>query len=368
MSVFKYADDEIGQKEMIMTVASMLIGVGVLTLPRLVAHETSSSDGWISILLAGAVTLLFGIIVSKLGSRFNQKSFFEYTSIIASKPVAYVLTFLQSIYFFLFCAYEMRAIASISKQYLFDRTPIEFVALSFLLVIIYAVSGSSVGLIRLNVMFLPLVLSIALLMLALSIGIFEFSNLKPFFITPPLGILKGSEQAMYSMLGFEIVLFYISLMRRPKETTKAMVYGIAIPVIFYLIIFIFGIGIFSHAGTVNIMFPAIEIAKEIEIPGEFFERFESVFFVIWMMTIFNTTSMAMDVSRICLTSVFKKMSKRTCILILSPLVYLLGMFPKDQVEFAMLGNIISYSGVLFAAVVPTMLLIVAKVRGVTENG
>lgn len=368
MKVFKYADESIGQKEMIMTISSMLIGVGVLTLPRLVAGVTNSSDGWISILLAGGMALIFGIIVAKLGSRFKEKSFFEYASLVVTKPVAYVLTFLQSMYFFLFCAYEMRAIASISKQYLFDRTPIEFVAVTFLLVVIYAVSGSRVGLIRLNVLFLPIVLSIALLMMALSLGIFEINNLKPIAITSPLGILKGSEQAMYSMLGFEIVLFYVSLMKRPKETTKAMVYGIAIPVLFYLIIFIFGLGIFSHAGIVNIMYPAIEIAKEVKIPGEFFERFESVFFVIWIMTIFNTTSMAMDVSLICLTSLFAKLSKRTVILILSPLVYLVGMFPKDQVEFSSMGSIISYSGIVFAVIMPTVLLILSKARGVADNG
>ncbi|WP_079914582.1 endospore germination permease [Paenibacillus sp. 32352] len=368
MGIFKYADEEVGQKEMIMTVSSMLIGVGVLTLPRLVASSTKSSDGWMSILLAGTITVVFGIVVSMLVNRYHHKTFFEYACLIVTKPIACVLIFLQGIYFFLFCAYEMRAIASISKQYLFVRTPIEFIAMTFLLVVIYAVSGSRVGLIRLNVLFLPIVLSIALLMMALSIGIFDLNNLKPFFISSPKEILNGSQQAMYSMLGFEIVLFYGSLMRRPKETAKAMVYGIAIPVIFYLIIFIFGIGIFSHAGAMNIMYPAIEIAKEVKIPGEFFERFESLFFVIWMMTIFNTTSMAMDVSVICYTSLFKKMSKRTCILILSPIVYLLGMLPKDQAEFTMLGDLISYLGILFAGVLPLMLLILAKLRGVTDCG
>ena len=368
MRVFKYADEEIGQKEMVMTVASMMIGVGVLTLPRLIAKETKSSDGWISILLAGAITLIFAWIVAKLVSRFKRKSFFEYTSLIATKPVAYILTSLQCVYFFLFCAYEVRAIASISKQYLFDRTPIEFVALTFLLVIVYAVSGSRVGLIRLNVLFLPLVLSIATLMLSLSVGLFEINNLKPFFITPPTGILGGAEQGVYSMLGFEIPLFYSSLMKRPKEVTKAVLYGVSISILFYLVIFIFGMGIFSHDGTLNIMYPAIEIAKEIEIPGEFFERFESVFFVIWMMTIFNTTSMAMDVSVICLTSVFRKISKRACILMLSPLVYFLAMLPKDQVEFATLGTILSSIGVVFAGALPIVLLILAKIRGVEQHG
>jgi len=368
MRVFKYADEEIGQKEMVMTISSMMIGVGVLTLPRLVANVTQSSDGWISILAAGGVTLFLGWIVAKLVGRFKSQSFLEYTTRITSRPVACILAALQCVYYFLFCAYEMRAIASISKQYLFDRTPIEFIALSFLLVVIYAVSGSRVGLIRLNVLFLPIILTVAMLMMSFSVGLFEIKNLKPVFITPPVGILNGTQEAINSMLGFEILLFYNSIMKRPQEAVKAVVYGVSIPVVFYLIIFIFGIGIFSHDGAMNIMYPAIEIAKEIQIPGEFFERFESVFFVIWMMTIFNTTSMAMDVSVICLTSIFRRLSKRASILMLSPVIYLFGMFPKDQVEFAKAGTIISYAGIVLAGVVPITLLIIARIRRVEGNG
>ncbi|OPA80387.1 spore gernimation protein [Paenibacillus selenitireducens] len=367
MGIFNYADEEIGQREITMTVASMIIGLGVLTLPRLVASETMSSDGWISILVAGGIALFFGWIVSKLCGRFKRMTFYEYTSLIVTKPVAYVLTLLQAVYFLMFCAYEMRAVASISKQYLFDRTPIEVIALTFLLVVIVAVSGSRVGIIRLCVLFLPIVLFFVIVMLAFSVELFEWENLKPMFITDGKHIYSGARQVIYSMLGYEIVMFYSILMRKPKESTKAIIIGISIPILLYLIIFIIAIGIFTREGTINIMYPAIEIAKEIEIPGQFFERFESVLFIIWIMTLYNTSSIVMDVSVHCLTSAIKKLDKRTCLLILSPIIFLISMFPKDQVEYVYLGTIISIMGIAFAAIIPTSLLIVAAIRGVQSS-
>jgi spore germination protein len=187
------------------------------------------------------------------------------------------------------------------------------------------------------------------------------------FITDGKHIYSGAMQVIYSLLGYEVVMFYSLLMRKPKESTKAILFGISIPILLYFIIFIFAIGIFSREGTINIMYPAIELAKEIEIPGEFFERFESVFFIIWIMTIFNTSSIAMDVSAHCLTTTMKKLDKRTCIIILSPIIFLISMFPKDQVEYAYLGTIISFMGIAFAAIIPTSLLIVAAIRGVRSS-
>lgn len=368
MKNFEYADEEIGQKEIILTVSSMMIGVGVLTLPRLVAKSTNSSDGWFSILLAGGITLGCAWLIAKLVSKFKKQTFFEYSSTLATKPVAYVLTFMQFCYFIMFCAYEIRAIANIAKQYLFDRTPVEIITLTFLLVVIYAVSGTRVGVIRLNVLFLPIVLLVTAMMLFFSIGLFDFENLRPFFVSDWKQILKGTQDSVYSLLGFETVLFYASLMNRPKEATKGIMIGVAISVVLYLCIFIFTIGIFTHDGTMNIMYPAIEIAKEIQIPGQFFERFESLFFVIWIMTIFNTTCMAMDISVDCLSSMYKSVNKRTWILILSPLIYLGCMIPKDLVEFATFGNLISYTGIVMAILVPAVLLLLTKIRKVNQHG
>ena len=367
MKTFEYADHEVGRKEIAISVASMMIGVGILTLPRSLALATESSDGWISILLAGGLTLAAAWLMSRLARRFHKKTFFEYTSMIVSKPAAYALTLLQCAYFLMFSAYETRAIAGISKFYLFERTPVEAISLSFLLIVIYAVSGSRAGIIRLNVLFLPIVLFIAVVMLSFSIGLFQFDHLQPHFISSGKQIMSGTKSVIFSLLGFELILFYASLMNRPKDVTKAVLTGISIPLVLYMMIYLFAIGIFSRIGTLNIMYPAIEIAKEIIIPGEFFERFESIFFVIWIMTIFNTTCMALDIAVLCLTSMFSKTGKRTWIMILSPVVYLACMFPKDEVEFYSFGTLISLTGVAAAGIMPGLLLFIAKIRGVKDH-
>lgn len=362
MKPFEYGDQEISYKEMLFAVPSMIVGVSILTLPRLVAEAVQSSDGWISILLAGSFACLFGWSMAKLASSYPRRTFYEYTTIITAKPIAFVFTIYLFLYFALFAGFVVRSIADISKQYLFDRTPVEVVALLFWLIVIYAVSGSRAGILRLNLLFFPLVLGIVSFLLIISIGIFEIKNLKPVFVSEWGGLLNGAKESIFSLLGFEVLLFYTSMANNPEKAPKAAVIGTIIPVVLYIAVYIIVIGIFSIEGAVHVVHPTIELAKEIHIPGEFFERFESLFFLIWIMTIFNTAAMSLDITIITLGSLWKRAKKMTLILIVSPSVYLISMMPQDTVQLSTLGTVISWSGLIFAGTVPFALLLIAKLR------
>ncbi len=364
MRVFEYGDEEISKKEMMLGTTSMVIGIGILTLPRLVANATESSDGWISIMIAGMLAIILAWIAAKLASQFPKMSFITYTGIIATKPVAVFLTCIIFCHFFLFTAYLTRGIANISKQYLFDKTPIEVIALIFVLIVTYAVAGTRVGLLRLNMLFIPIVLIIITCLLLFSSSLVEPSNLKPLFVTSWSSILVGAKESVFSLLGFEIVLFYISMMNRPQDAPKAVVIGMVIPVVLYIVVYFFIISVFSVEATRQVIYPTIELAKEIVLPGEFFERFESVFFLIWIMTIFNTSSMALDVCIWSISSIFKKVKKMTWIWIITPFVYIVAMLPQDLIQYAKFGVLISSLGFAIIAIVPISLLIVAKIRGV----
>ncbi|MGG1519389.1 endospore germination permease [Paenibacillus oryzisoli] len=364
MNNFTYGDKEMKLRDMAVSISSMVVGVGILTLPRLVATSTEASDGWMSILAAGIVMLGAAYILAKFAVLYHAEGFFAFTSRLVGKPVAAVIVCGMFLYYLLFAAYVIRAISNISKQYLFERTPVEVVALIFLLVVIYAVAGTRIGLVRLNMLFLPIVLAIIGIVLIFSLSIFHVADLKPFFVTGWKGLFVAAKDSVLSFLGFELVLFYITMMRNPKDAPKAALIGVAMPVILYLAVYVIGVGVFTHYALREIGYPAVELAKEIEIPGEFFERFESIFFAIWMMTIFNTSSMAVDLAVYNLSHLFPKASRKSLAFTLSPFIYFIGMLPRNVTEFAKVGAYVSYLGLLIGILLPSLLFVLAKLRGV----
>jgi len=361
---FEYGDGEIGTMEVSYGVCNMVIGFGVLTLPRTLAGMTESSDAWMSIVLGGAVALGFGWMVASLMARFPKQGFRDMAAAVSNKAIANAATLIFALYTLLFVSYETRALANISKLYLFDRTPEEAISFFFLLVVIYGVAGPSISLLRLNLLFLPAVLSILLVVLAMNLPLFNVHNLKPAFITDWKGVASASKGTIFSFLGFEIFLFYNAWVNKPGKARRAVLSGLAVPFVVYLLVFLFVIGIFGSVVVRNTLYPTAELAKQVEIPGGFFERFESIFFTIWVMSLFNTAVMAFDVTLIAIRAVLPKTGRMTWILILGPVVYLIAMQPQSVTEIETFGEWISYAGLAVGWGFPAVLLLAAAVRRV----
>ncbi|MDI4644738.1 GerAB/ArcD/ProY family transporter [Cohnella hashimotonis] len=362
MKTFDYGDNQIGTREVSMTISSIMIGIGILTLPSMLASHIEASDGWVSILAAGSIAAACGLVVCRLTSRFQGSTFHNYTAKIATKPIASLISAIYGIYFLLYLAYEVRSIAKISRMYLLENTPIAFITVAFLLIVVYAVSGTTAAMLRLNTMFLPIVLLISGVVLLFGIELMSFNNLKPFMTTSPLELVAGTKDTTFALLGFEVLLFYAPLLRPTVRTEKAMLIGIAIPVVLCLLTYLYSVAIFTREATAQILFPTVEIAKEVRLPGQFFERLESIFFTVWIMTIFNTSCMAMEASVSCLQAIVSKFDKRLCILILCPIAYFINMLPENMLQYQRFGWIVSYIGYGTAGAIPIILLIVARLR------
>lgn len=367
MKSFKYADELISAKEIMIAVPSMVIGVGVLSLPGVLADSTMAADGLFLLLVAGIVAILFTWLVSRLAVKFPHQSFFEYCSLLVSRPVSIAFSVLWAFQGIFLVAYETRVIAAVSIKYLFDQTPLAVIGLVFLLVVMYAVFGSRVGLFRLNMLFFPIIVFISIVLVGLALVYIEKANFLPVFETDISELWKATQQSLFSFVGFGIILFYAKFVKNPKELPKKAAFGMSFAVGLYTIIFIVCIGSFGNQATGNLLYPTVELAKEVEVPGGFFERFESLFFVIWIMAIFNTTAIALDVSVLALNSLFKKDRKKQLIFVLAPLAYLIGMLPKDAAEVTVFGTFISYYGLGITVSITIILLIIAKLRKVKPN-
>jgi len=304
------------------------------------------------------------VLGTKLATLFPNQSFLSYTSFLVSRPVAIVLTLANVCIGLVLSAFSVRSVAFISQQYLFERTPMEVLALLFLLIVVYAVSGSRAGVFRLNVLFLPIILISFLFVGVMNIKWIETENLLPIFQTDVKDYIKGIGKTYEVFIGFGIVLFYTVIVKQPTNLVKKAVIGITIPIIFYIAVFLLSIGVFGNMVTENLNFPMIELAKRIDIPGGILERVDALVFTIWIMAIFNTVALALDVSVFLLTSIFKQIDKRILTFTLSPIVYYMSMFPQQEDQIKRLSSISSQFIAYFTIALTVGLLMIAKIRGV----
>src|SRR5699024_10733323 len=108
----------------------------------------------------------------------------------------------------------------------------------FLLVVVYAVSGSRVGIFRLNILFLPIILIVAIVVFLLSSKIMDISNLRPAFQTDIKGHMHGLYTSALSYIGISIILFYTSFVENPKNIPKVSIIGVTVPVVLYIVVYL----------------------------------------------------------------------------------------------------------------------------------
>ena len=366
MSLYKN-DDHIQDLDIMFAVASNTISVTILFLPRYITENTVSSDGWITIVFGGLIAIFLGWLLAKIAVSFPNESFLSFASYLVSKPIAILLCFLFILQFIIISSFQMREIATLSHEYLFDRTPLEVVCLAFILVVIYGVSGSRTAIFRLNILFFPFVIIGLVLLIISPIGSVKLENLLPVFKSDLSGILAGTTSSLNAFLGFSIVLFYISLIKKPVQAPKMTVLGILWPFAFYLIIFIVCVGVFGNITTENLYYPVFELSKTVSVPGIFFERFDSILFIIWTIIVFTTCLMAFDIAVLLISLLFPKIKKQTIIFILSPVIFFLAMLPKNFIQINNIAKYMSYTEIIYIVFVTLLLGTMLLVKGRRTN-
>lgn len=357
----------ISDRDLMIAVASNIIGVLTLSFPKVIAEDTNAADGWLPILVGGGIACFLAWILTKIAISFPNQTFYNFSSYLLSKPIATIILVFFLIQFIAFTSFNVREVTVLAHQYLFDNTPIEVISLSFLLVVVYAVSGSRAAIFRLNLIFFPFVIVGLLMVILLPLGLVKFDNMLPTFQTDLQGYMRATFSSISTFLGFSIVLFYAAFVKDPQNTPTMIGKGILLPVVLNVFLFIVCIGTFGNATTRNLFFPTFELSRSVEIPGEFFERFDSILFVIWTIIIFTTTVFLFDVTIMMIMMLFKNAKKMNIIFIMSPLILLISMIPMNYVELIIISRLLNNSMFILMISVTVLLGIAYKVKGGNQS-
>ena len=261
--------DRITTSQAVVIIVNYILGTGILTLPRASVEKVKTPDVWLSVILGGILAMVSGVIMVKLTQGFPEKTFYQYSQEIVGKWIGRLLSFLIIGYFLTTSAFQIRSMAEV----------ISF----FLWIGLYLIMSGINSIARMFEIIFPITVFIFLVISFMSIGIFEIDNLRPvlgFGIKP---VLDGIKTTSLAYTGPEIMLILLVFMEQRKKAVKAILVGISIPLVFYVITVVMVIGALSIDGVVTRTWPTIDLMRSFEISGLIFERFESLLLVIWIM-------------------------------------------------------------------------------------
>jgi len=361
-------NDKISIRQLQILLILNIFGTGVILLPRFVAQK-AGHDGWILIIPATILAIFCIYIITTLGRKFPTHSFYEYSSIILSKPIGFILSigFILRLVFNM--ALQLRMFGEIIKQTMLYNTPFFIICLIILLVSGFASTKGYETRGRVaEVLFIIIFCPITLIFLIAAFDV-DFTNIMPILeTTPPEIILQGGFYTLSAFIGIELILMVYPYVSNYNNVQKGTIHAVTLLGIFMMIITIITISRFGAYDIDYQMWPIIEMMDSTALPGSFLQRqgvFIMSFFIISLFTVINS---GLFFSSIILKSIIKKGRHSYYIAITILLTFLASLAPNNMIDVYRYMDILFITlGLGYMLVIPSILLVVAKMRGLGEN-
>lgn len=354
--------DRITTSQAVVIIVNYILGTGILTLPRASVEKVKTPDVWLSVILGGILAMVSGVIMVKLSQQFPNKTFYQYSQDIVGKWIGRLLSFLIIGYFLTTSAFQIRSMAEVISFFLLEGTPTWAIVMPFMWIGLYLIMSGINSIARMFEIIFPITVFIFLIISFMSIGIFEIDNLRPVLGLGIKPVLDGIKTTSLAYTGPEIMLILLVFMEQRNKAVKAILVGISIPLIFYVITVVMVIGALSIDGVVTRTWPTIDLMRSFEISGLIFERFESLLLVIWIMQIFATYTISYYAAALGLAQLFKKSIHRF-IFALIPIIYIIAMTSKNINDLLKLGDMLGNAALFLFGLLPLLLLIITRLKG-----
>lgn len=354
-------------------IASTMLGVGVLTLPRAAASEASEA-AWITVILGAFFAIIAIVMITRLGFRFPQKDFVQYSTIILGtnkKERSILGRILSTPFILVFLGYSLVTTALIARSFgevvvnaVLRDTPLEVVIATMLITSLILVMYDIEVLARVNEILLPIIVIPVLFIALFSFQSFELVNLLP--VWPQLQIkefLSGVLITFFAYQGYEIITIFSAHTFITKKTLRLNIIGLLIPAFIYTFIVIAGVSVFGNEELALLMWPTLELVKVTQVPGLVLERMESAFLGVWVAAVFTTTANLYYVASYLFSQYVGGMRYRRWFgLAFLPLIFLISLGPQNVIALFDWQQYIGYTGMLVGLIFPLILTLVAKLR------
>ncbi|MHB1420246.1 MAG: GerAB/ArcD/ProY family transporter [Bacillota bacterium] len=358
-------EERIGGVQLAMLLTISLIGTRALVMPRDVTM-VAGTGGWLSITLAGGLTISFLLLSLYMGFRFPGQSPFDYFPVIWGSLFGKLLNYMFIIFYTVVVGVNLRIFADIVKVTILPATPLEVIIATKLIVVAYLVRHGVAPMARLAEAFVPLIIAPLAVLMLMGIGSLHYEWLLPPLSKGVIPAIKGVFPAYLSFTGYGVAVFLLPYLRKRKSAVKAALVGIALPFAVYFVSWSVSLAQFGEKEMTFLAYPVLEVAKSVQVPGGFLARYEIVLIASWVLATVGLTATPYFIAVQGIARELKLKDPTPVVWLLLPMIYLVAIFPPNLPASHSFTNLMGW-GSLGLSILLIASLIMAIWRGKGES-
>ncbi|WP_019910154.1 GerAB/ArcD/ProY family transporter [Paenibacillus sp. HW567] len=295
--------------------------------------QAAKQDAWISIVVAGCIALLVGMLATQTGNLYPGKSLIEYSQLILGTWIGKIVIVVYLVQWYTIIPIVLRQFTDMVHIMLLQATPKEAIILLMILLIVYATyAGGIESLGRCSEFLGPIILVMVSIALIASINNVDWKNILPVYADSGITGILGGALAPASYLGHSIeYLMFASFMSKPRKGVPYALGAVISAVFFVLmatIMIIFTIGVNLAP---NMWYPFFEMTKKISLFG-FIDNFDAIPVVIWIASVFIKLAVYFFIASYGTAQFLHIRNWRTMIWFLAPIMFIFALIPQNVTE------------------------------------
>ena len=329
--------------------------------PRLVT-EWGFTAGWLVVLLSGLLSIIFWLLIIGVFSRFPGKPLTEITELTMGSFLGLGINIIIFLYVIFVTSTILRLFSEASTLSVLTETPVNIIALLFLLAAWLAAYYGIEAIFRCAYFSFPLLSIGVILVLVLLYPYFDLRMLLP-LTGAGIGPVLMSSVWGTSAFGEAVSLAYLAryFSFKPQILKNVGVFSISYIMLFFLAIVIVYQMVLPYPTSSETLVPFYQLSRSIFL-GYYFQRVEAAFVIFWTFTAFLRISAGLLVAAIILQDTFKLPYYRPLLPALSLLIFTIAFTTDDLMQAVNLATEIDMVyGWIIIFIIPLLISLVALI-------
>ena len=356
---------KIGKLEAITLIIMISINQIFLNLSNTIIVNVGSS-AWINVIVISLIAVLFCLLISKLFKPFPTHDIVDISEYLGKKTLKLIIGILYILFFVFISAIILRYLTNSLKLIYFEKSPLVFLLILFLIPIVFAVRLGIKPISRVNLIFTPIAL--------ISLFIILFSTSKDFVpqrIFPLLGF--GANQTfllglnnIFAFSSFAYLYFLIPLLKNPEDFKQVAVISIVSSILLFLSVICL-IMMFPFIPFTDEMLSIYLLARLIEF-GKFFQRIDAIFVLIWILSAFSFLAITLEFINRILKKLTKLKTHKEMSYSLCTIIFSLALVFENSAKVKFLQNVVlKYFVIILIFIISLFVLLLANFKHKKEK-
>ncbi|QQK77958.1 endospore germination permease [Salicibibacter cibarius] len=342
-------------------VINAVLGVGLLPLP-LIAVRAGDTGAPMVTFLAILVTLFGLAVLTMLGMRFPEQSIIHYSEDIIGKWLGRIGSLFIIAFFITLTSLVAREFGEVVITNILPETPLEITVIVMLVLASIFSRNDMMTFAYIHVFYLPILFVPSIAIIALSLGDADPLYLQPLWGHDASGMVTGVFTIAALLQGSFIITMIIPFMRAPEKAMKATIWSIAAAGGLYVLIVINTLALFGPEEIKNLLWPTLELARTATIPGEFVERLDIFFLVVFVTAVFTTMYATYMFTIYAIKQLFRLRDHKMFSFFILPFVFVIAMLPQNTIQMYEIIERIGRAGLVLTIIYPVLLYVIARLR------